>query len=277
MVLLKMAIVLFFVGVGALYVKPENWTTDFIPNGFKGISSAGAVVFFAYIGFDAVSTAAEETRRPQRDMPIGIIASLVVCTIIYVAVALVMTGMMKWNQYSGVADPLAHAFQARGMKWTASVIAFGAVFATTSVLLVFQLGQPRIFFSMARDGLLPAWAARVHPKYRTPHIPTILTGVFVAGLAAVTNINEMADVCSIGTLFAFILVAVGIIVLRRIDPDRPRPFRTPWVPLVPLAAIVTCGYIMLSLPAAAWIRFVGWLVFGLVIYFSYGIRRSRET
>jgi APA family basic amino acid/polyamine antiporter len=161
------------------------------------------------------------------------------------------------------------------MNWTAGIISFGAVFATTSVLIVFQLGQPRIFFSMARDGLLPPWAAKVHPKYRTPHITTILTGVFVAGFAAVTNIDEVVDLCNIGTLFAFVLVALGILVLRRTDPGRPRPFRTPLVPWVPLLAILTCGYLMAAQPRVTWVRFVIWLVVGLVLYFCYGIRRSR--
>jgi APA family basic amino acid/polyamine antiporter len=274
MVLIKLAIIFFFVAVGAFYVKPENWT-PFAPTGFKGISSAAAIIFFAYIGFDAVSTAAEESRNPQRDMPIGIISSLVVCTIIYIAVALVLTGMVKWDQFSGVADPLAKAFSDRGMNWTAGVISFGAVFATTSVLLVFQLGQPRIFFSMARDGLLPPWAAKVHPRFRTPHVTTILTGVFVAGFAAVTNINEVVELCNIGTLFAFVLVAAAVILLRRTDPDRPRPFRTPFVPWVPLLAIISCGYLMLELPWVTWWRFLVWLGVGLVIYFLYGIRRSR--
>jgi APA family basic amino acid/polyamine antiporter len=276
MVVLKLAVIAFFVGVGAFYIRPENWV-PFAPNGLAGISSAAGVIFFAYIGFDAVSTAAEETRRPQRDMPIGMIASLVICTVIYVAVAIVLTGMLPWEQFRGAADPLAKAFSERGMTWTAGIISFGAVVATTSVLLVFQLGQPRIFFSMSRDGLLPGWASRVHPKYRTPHIPTILTGVFVAGLSAVMNINEMADVCSIGTLFAFIIVAGGILVLRRTDPSRPRPFRTPWVPFVPLAAILTCGALMFTLPKAAWLRFVGWMIVGLLLYFAYGRRRSRLT
>jgi APA family basic amino acid/polyamine antiporter len=274
MVILKLAIVAFFVAVGACYVKPANWT-PFAPHGLAGISSAGASIFFAYIGFDAVSTAAEETRNPQRNVPIGIMASLILCTIIYIAVALVLTGMVKWDQFTGVADPLAKAFSVRGMNWTAGIISFGAVFATTSVLIVFQLGQPRIFFSMARDGLLPAWAAKVHPKYRTPHVTTILTGVFVAVFAAVTNIDEVVDLCNIGTLFAFVLVAAGILVLRRRDPDRPRPFRTPLVPWVPLLAILTCGYLMAVQPRVTWVRFVVWLVVGLVLYFCYGFRRSR--
>jgi basic amino acid/polyamine antiporter, APA family len=274
MVVLKLVIIAFFVAVGACYVRPANWT-PFAPNGFAGVSSAAAIIFFAYIGFDAVSTAAEECRNPKRDLPIGIIASLVVCTIIYVAVALVLTGMVRWDQFTGVADPLAKAFSDRGMNWTAGIISFGAVFATTSVLLVFQLGQPRIFFSMARDGLLPAWAAKVHPKYRTPHVTTILTGVFVAVFAAVTNINEVVELCNIGTLFAFVLVAAGIMILRRTDPDRERPFRTPFVPWVPLAAIVCCGYLMIELPLVTWVRFVVWLVLGLVFYFAYGFRHSR--
>ena len=273
MVWLKLAIIAFFVAVGSFYVKPENWH-PFFPNSFTGVSKAAAIIFFAYIGFDAVSTAAEETRNPQRDMPIGIIESLVVCTVVYISVALVLTGMVKWDQFSGVADPLAKAFQDRGMNWTAGVISFGAVFATTSVLLVFQLGQPRILFSMSRDGLLPAWASKVHPKYRTPHISTIWTGVFVAGFAAVSNIEEVAVLCNIGTLFAFVLVAVGVLVLRKTDPDRPRPFRTPLVPWVPICAILSCGYLMAELNWVTWLRFFGWLALGMVIYFMYGYRRA---
>jgi APA family basic amino acid/polyamine antiporter len=275
MVVLKLAIIAVFVGVGAFYIQPANWH-PFAPTGFRGISSAAGTIFFAYIGFDAVSTAAEETRDPQRNLPIGMIASLIVCTIIYIAVALVLTGMLPWKQFASTADPLAEAFRGRGMTWTATLISFGAVFATTSVLLVFQLGQPRIFFSMARDGLLPAWAARVHPRFRTPYIPTILTGIGVASVAAVANIDEMADVCSIGTLFAFVLVAAGIIVLRRTAPDRPRPFRAPWVPWVPLGAIATCAYLMCELPPMAWKRFVGWMVIGLLIYFGYSRRQARR-
>jgi APA family basic amino acid/polyamine antiporter len=274
MVLLKLAIIGFFVIAGACYVKPEHWT-PFAPNGFAGISSAAAIIFFAYIGFDAVSTAAEEARNPQRDMPIAIIASLVVCTIIYIVVALVLTGMVPWHQLSGVADPLAKAFMDRGLNWSAGIIAFGAVFATTSVLIVFQLGQPRILFSMARDGLLPPWAARVHPRFRTPHTMTILTGVFVAGFAAVTNINEVVELCNIGTLFAFVLVAAGVILLRRTEPGRERPFRTPLVPWIPLAAILSCGYLMAELPRVTWLRFLIWLGVGLAFYFLYSFRHSR--
>jgi APA family basic amino acid/polyamine antiporter len=272
MVGLKLVIIAFFVIVGSFYVKPANWV-PFAPNGFRGVSAAAAIIFFAYIGFDAISTAAEETRNPQRDMPIGMIASLVICTVIYILVAVVLTGLLKWSQL-GTAEPLATAFSANGMNWAAGVISLGAVFATTSVLVVFQLGQPRIFFSMARDGLLPPWAAKVHPKYRTPYITTILTGVVVATFASVLNINEVVELTNIGTLFAFVLVALGIILLRRTDPHRPRPFRTPFVPVTPLLAILMCGYLMLQLPWVTWVRFVLWLAIGLVIYAGYGVRHS---
>jgi basic amino acid/polyamine antiporter, APA family len=275
MVVLKLAIIGLFVGVGSFYVAPDNWT-PFAPNGFKGITLAVGAVFFAYIGFDAISTAAEETRDPQRNMPIGIIASLIVCTIIYVVVALVLTGMVSWDRFAGSADPLAKAFYERGQNWIAGIIALGAVFATTSVLLVFQLGQPRIFLAMARDRLLPDWAGRVHQRFRTPHVATMLSGAAVASLAATANIDETADVCSIGTLFAFIVVAAGVIVLRLTQPQRARTFRTPLFPWVPIAAIVSCSLVMLQLPRAAWIRFGIWLVVGLVIYFLYGHRRSNE-
>jgi APA family basic amino acid/polyamine antiporter len=273
MVILKLAVIAFFLLVGFFYVRPEHWT-PFAPNGFAGISSAAAIIFFAYIGFDAVSTAAEETKNPQRDMPIGMIASLVVCTVIYILVAVVLTGLLPWQQL-GTAEPLATAFSALGMNWTAAIISLGAVFATTSVLVVFQLGQPRIFFSMARDGLLPPWAARVHPVYRTPHITTILTGVAVGLSAGLANIDEIVQLTNIGTLFAFVLVAAGILVLRRTDPDRHRPFRTPWVPFVPIAAILSCGYLMFALPWVTWVRFMIWLAIGAVFYFLYGIRHSQ--
>jgi len=269
----KILIVLFFVGLGAFYFRPENWS-HFAPNGLKGISSAAAIIFFAYIGFDAVSTAAEETRNPQRDMPIGILGSLVICTILYVAVAIVLTGMVKWNTL-GNPEPLAFAFSSLGMNWVAGIIALGAVLATTSALVPFQAGQPRIFFSMGRDGLLPPLFAKVHPRFRTPHVATLLTGFIVAGCSSVANINELVELTNIGTLFAFALVALGILILRRTDPNHPRPFRTPLVPWVPLATIACCVYLMAQLPAVTWKRFFYWMVAGLVIYFFYGFRRSR--
>jgi basic amino acid/polyamine antiporter, APA family len=275
MVTIKLVFLGFFLVVGAFYVKPENWT-PFQPNGLAGISSAAAIIFFAYIGFDAISTAAEETRNPQRNLPIGILASLAVCTLIYIAVAVVLTGLVPWQQL-GTAEPLATALAARGLHASAGIISFGALLATTSVLLVFQLGQVRIFFAMGRDGLLPAWAARVHPRYRTPHINTLIVGLVVAAFAGFSNINEMADLCNIGTLFAFILVAIGIVVLRRTHPTWPRPFRAPFFPWVPAGAVVTCAYLMLQLPVVAWARFGIWLVIGLAIYFSYGARRTRPS
>jgi APA family basic amino acid/polyamine antiporter len=273
LVVLKLAVVFFFLALGAFYVEPKNWT-PFAPNGFAGISSAAAIIFFAYIGFDAVSTAAEETKNPQRDLPVGILASLVICTVIYIAVALVLTGLTSWTKL-GTAEPLATALVERGLGWVAGIVAVGALLANTSVLIPFQVGQPRIFFAMARDGLLPAWAARVHPRFRTPHVTTILTGLFVAVFASVTNINEMVELTNIGTLFAFILVAVGVIVLRRTEPDRPRPFRAPLVPWVPLAAIGCCGFLMAQLPRVTWVRFALWLGIGLMVYFLYGVNRSK--
>jgi APA family basic amino acid/polyamine antiporter len=269
----KLLIIGFFVVLGAFYVKPENWS-PFMPNGFAGVSAAAAIIFFAYIGFDAVSTASEEARNPQRDMPIGILGSLVVCTVIYLAVAVVLTGMAPWNTL-GNAEPLAYAFSALSLHWIAGVIALGAVLATTSALVPFQVGQVRIFFAMARDGLLPAWAARVHPRWRTPHITTILTGLFVAAFSSLANINELVELTNIGTLLAFILVAAGILILRRTDPHRPRPFRAPWVPFVPVMAILCCGYLMFKLPLITWLTFFGWMAVGLVFYFGYGFRRSK--
>jgi APA family basic amino acid/polyamine antiporter len=275
MVAIKVGIIGLFLFVGLHYVRPAQWTTpSFSPNGVKGISVGAAIIFFSYIGFDAVSTAAEEAKRPQRDVPIGIIASLIVCTILYVAIALVLTGIIPWDQLN-VPDPLAVALQYIHADWAAGVLALGAVAAMTSVLLVFQLGQARIFMSMARDGLLPPWAARVHPRFQTPHITTIITGVFVAVSAAFAPIGWVLELTNIGTLFAFILVALGIIVLRRRDPDRPRPFRTPWVPFLPLVSALFCLYLMLNLPLLTWLRFGLWMAIGAVIYWLYGMQHSR--
>ena len=283
MVILKIAIILFFITVGIFLIKPDNWTNPalggFAPNGFKGVSAAAAIIFFSYIGFDAVSTAAEEAKTPAKDMPFGIIMSLLICTVLYIALSLVMTGMAQWDKL-GTAEPMitALAFAEGPPKLiTASrfIVALGAVIAMGSVLLVFQLGQPRIFFSMARDGLLPKFFTKVHPKYKTPWVGTILTGIFVAVFAGFANIAEVVDLTNIGTLFAFVLVSLGVIVLRYIDPTRVRPFRVPWVPVTPLISIVACIYLMLQLPKLTWIRFGIWLAIGLVIYFLYGIRHSR--
>jgi APA family basic amino acid/polyamine antiporter len=274
MVALKIVILIFFIAVGAFYVKPANWT-PFAPNGWAGIGSGAALIFFAYIGFDAVSTAAEECRNPQKDMPIGMIGSLAICTVMYIAVALVLTGLVPLPEIRGSAEPLAKAFSLLGMNWASGIVAFGAVIATTAVLLVFQLGQARIFFSMARDGLLPKSFAAVHPRYRTPHVTTIWIGVAVALLAAFANLDVFVELTNIGTLFAFVLVCAAVLVLRRRDPRRHRPFRTPLVPLVPLMGIAICIYLMVNLPFATWVRFGVWLAAGLVIYFLYGSRHSR--
>jgi APA family basic amino acid/polyamine antiporter len=273
MVLLKLVILLFFIAIGAFWVQPENWR-PFAPNGWEGIATGAALIFFAYIGFDAVSTAAEEAKQPQRDLPKAMIYSLIVTSIIYMVVTLVMTGLVPWDQH-GTADPLAAAFQERGYNWAAGIISFGAVIAMASVLLVFQLGQPRIFFSMARDGLLPPFAAKIHPKYRTPHITTILTGAFVAFFAAFANINEVIELTNIGTLFAFVLVAIGVLILRKVDPDRPRPFRAPAIWVVAPMAVLSCGYLMIQLPGITWMRFGIWLAAGLVLYALYGYGHSR--
>ena len=285
MVCIKILVLLFFIVIALYFVSPggmvKNWS-PFQPNGWKGTFTGAALVFFAYIGFDAVSTVAEETKNPSRDLPVGIIASLVICTIFYVLVAAVFTGIMPYSELvqrlaTEQAEPLTMALNhvAPQATWASAIVAFGSVVAHTAVLLVFQLGQPRIFFSMARDGLLPSVFASVHPKYKTPHVTTILTGVVVGGFAAVMSIDEMVDLTNIGTLFAFVLVCVGIIILRYKDPSRARPFRVPfgtW--LIPTLGAVSCIFLMYYLPPASWWRFIGWLMLGMSVYLSYGYVRS---
>ena len=283
MVLLKLLVLGFFVVVGWAYVRPENFQ-PFLPNGWSGVQAGAAIVFFAYIGFDAVSTVAEETRRPARDLPIGIIGSLIISTLIYILVAAVFTGIIPYDALkqklaTEQAEPLTMALQYANIdRWGnlfVGIVAFGSVVAHTAVLLVFQLGQPRIFFSMARDGLLPQSFAKVHPRFRTPHVTTILTGIVVGVCAMFTSIDEMVDLTNIGTLFAFIIVCLGILVLRYREPDRYRAFRTPFVPLVPVLGVISCVYLMLGLPWITWVRFGLWLLVGMVVYFFYGFRRSR--
>ncbi len=275
MVAIKIGIIGLFLFVGLKFVRPEQWhSPSFAPNGLKGIGAGAAIIFFSYIGFDAVSTASEEAKNPQKDIPVGIIASLILCTLLYIAIALILTGLIPWDKLN-VPDPLAVALQYIHADWAAGVLALGAVAAMTSVLLVFQLGQARIFMSMARDGLLPPWAAKVHPKYKTPHITTIITGIFVGLFAAFAPIGIVLELTNIGTLFAFILVAAGIVVLRKAEPDRPRPFRTPFVPWLPYLSIAFCAYLIYNLPVVTWLRFVGWMAIGAVIYFMYGVRHSR--
>ena len=271
-VIIKVAVVVFVIAFGAFMVHPTNWS-PFLPTGFGGVMSGAAIVFFAFIGFDAVSTTAEETKNPQRDMPIGIIASLIICTVLYVLMAAVITGMRTYTTYFG--DPAAVATAFAAYPVAQALISAGAIAGITSVLLVFQLGQPRIFMAMARDGLLWPWFARIHPRFRTPHNTTIVTGIVVAGVAMLSSISWLADLTNIGTLFAFVLVCIGVIVLRKTAPQRPRPFRVPMVPLFPILGVLFCFVLMLSLPLETWGRFFGWLLIGLCIYFFYGASHSK--
>ncbi len=272
MVVVKLLVLGLFVGLGAMHIDTANYT-PFAPNGWRGIHQGAAIVFFAYIGFDAISTAAEETKNPQRNMPIGILTGLAICTLIYVIVGIVATGIVPYTQLRA-ADPLARALELAGLPIASWFVAFGAVVSLSAVLLVFQYGQPRIFLAMARDGLLPRWASKIHPKYRTPHVTTVITGLVVAGGALVADENEIYDLTNIGTLFAFAIVCIGVLVLRYKDPDRPRPFRVPFVwGVAPLGA-AACVYVMIGLPPHAWERFGLWLLAGLALYFLYGYRKS---
>jgi len=273
MVFIKLVTVLVFILVGISHVTPANWS-PFMPFGFKGVMAGAAIVFFAYIGFDAISTAAEETKDPQRNMPIGIILSLAICTILYIAVAAVLTGMVSYKELNHPA-PVAHALMLTGFRWGSALVSAGALAGITSVLLVMLMGQPRIFFSMSRDGLLWPWISKVHPRFRTPYISQILTGITVASFAGFIDIGTAAELCNIGTLFAFTIVCAGVVVLRQTHPELTRSFRCPLVPLVPLLGMVFCAWLMLSLPKITWIRFVVWLLTGFCIYFFYGIRHSR--
>ncbi|MGH9239231.1 MAG: APC family permease [Vicinamibacterales bacterium] len=273
MVVIKLLALGLFVGVGVMNVNADNYT-PFAPNGFAGIHQGAAIVFFAYIGFDAISTAAEETKNPQRNLPIGILGGLAICTLIYVIVGAVLTGLVPYGQLA-VADPLAKALELAGYSRVGWIVALGAAVSMAAVLLVFQYGQPRIFFSMARDGLLPAWAARVDPKTRIPWTTTLVTGLAVAAGSLIGDAAETYDLTNIGTLFAFSLVCAGVLVLRVKEPDRPRPFRVPAVWLVAPLGVFACLFVMTGLPYQAWERFGIWLIIGTALYVAYGYRHSR--
>ncbi len=270
---LKLAVILFFIAVGTPAVSPGNWS-PFMPQGFAGVGAAAAIIFFAYIGFDAVSTTAEEARNPQRDLPIGIIASLAICTVLYISVAAVLTGLVPHTQID-VHAPVADALRLVGFKWGAAIVAIGAVAGITSVLVVMMLGQIRVFFAMSRDRLLGPWLSAVHPRFGTPHHATIVTGVGVAILSALIPIGDAADMTNIGTLFAFVLVCIGVIILRYTKPHLARPFRLPFMPLVPILGLTACLGLMCFLPWLTWMRFGVWTIIGILVYASYGLRHSK--
>src|SRR5580765_1255651 len=281
-VIIKLTVVFLFIAFGMAYINRENWE-PFIPAatgpgkyGWDGVVRGAGVIFFAYIGFDAVSTAAQETRNPQRDMPIGILGSLAICTVLYIAVALVLTGIVNYTQLN-VPDPIAVGINAAGpgLAWLRPVVKIGAIAGLSSVILVMLLGQPRIFYSMSKDGLLPPVFSRVHPKFRTPYLASAVTGVAAMVFAGLLPIGLLGELVSIGTLLAFAIVCAGVLVLRYTDPDRPRPFRTPLVPFVPVAGIAACFYLMSGLPVDTWARLVVWMALGLAIYFLYGRRHSK--
>ena len=292
-VVIKVAVVLIVIASGALFIDRANWHPFIPPNtgtfgeyGWSGILRGAGVIFFAYIGFDAVSTSAQEARNPQRDLPRGILGSLVICTVLYVLVSGVMVGLVPYKAMLNQPAPLvlsveAAADRAIGTPWQSMMavvrvlVTVGALAGLSSVMLVMMLAQPRIFLAMARDGLLPAWASRIHPRYHTPHVSTIVTGVVVAIAAGLTPIATLGNLVSIGTLMAFVIVSLGVIVLRRTRPDLPRPFRMPFVPLLPLLSAAVSLLLMLGLPRSTWERLIIWMVIGVVLYFAYGYRRSR--
>ena len=277
-VVIKVSVVLFVIGLGLHYVNTANWGTSwssFAPFGFSGIGAGAAYIFFAYIGFDAVSTTAQEAKNPQRDLPIGIIASLLVCTVLYILVAGVLTGMVPWGDVN-IEAPIARAFLDRGLTGASHIITLGALAGLTSVMLVMLLGQTRVLYSMANDGLLPKkFFADIHPKFRTPWKNTMLVGLIAAIVGSVTPIDDIGKMVNIGTLLAFVIVCIAIMVLRHTNPAQPRPFRTPWVPVVPILGIGFNGYMMYKLGWVNWARLIVWLVIGLVIYFTYSRHHSR--
>jgi APA family basic amino acid/polyamine antiporter len=277
-VMIKVAVVLFVIAVGSHYIHRANWGYDwatFAPMGFGGIGAGAAYIFFAYIGFDAVSTTAQEAKNPQRDLPIGIIASLLVCTALYIAVAAVLTGMVPWRDVN-IEAPIARAFMDAGLTSASHIITLGALAGLTSVMLVMLLGQTRVLYSMANDGLLPKkFFAAIHPRFRTPWKNTLLVGMLAAIVGALTPIDDIGKMVNIGTLLAFVIVCIAVMVLRRTNPGQARPFRTPWVPFVPIMGIVFNGYMMIKLGWINWARLIIWLIIGMVVYYTYSRKHSR--
>jgi len=280
MVLIKITAILIFIFAGISFIHPANYH-PFSPNGFSGVLAGGSIIFFTYIGFDSVSTASEECKAPQRDVPIGILATLVVCTILYIGVAVVLTGLVPWQSIAGDGAPVVNALKrvsltpdGHPLHWVRLIVLLGAIVGMISSILVFQLGQARVWFAMSRDRLLPTAFSRVHPKFRTPAFATWVAGVLVAIPAGLFDVGTFAEMSNIGTLFAFVLVSIGVLVLRYKDPTRRRGFRVPGGPIVPVLSVLFCTLLMAGLPAKTWLRFFSWLVIGLIVYFTYSRKRS---
>jgi APA family basic amino acid/polyamine antiporter len=280
-VVIKVSVVVVFIVAGAFYVRPEHWTPFIPPNsgefgrfGYSGIVRGAAVVFFAYMGFDAVTTAAQEAKNPQRDLPIGILGSLAGCAVLYMLVAIVLTGLVPYAALD-VPDPIAVGVDATGLRWLSPLVKLGAIGGLSTVILVGMLAQSRIFYTMSQDGLLPPWVGELHPRLRTPHRITLVTGVVMALMAAFLPIGVLGELVSMGTLLTFVIVCAGVVILRRTRPELPRPFRTPWSPLVPALGMLTCGYLMSGLPADTWLRLIGYLALGTAVYLAYGRTHSK--
>jgi APA family basic amino acid/polyamine antiporter len=274
MVAIKVTVVLLVIAVGVFHVTPANWH-PFMPNGWSGVFGAAAVMFFAFIGFDSVSSAAEEVKNPKRDLPIGIIASLGVCAVLYIAVAAIVTGIVPSAQFAHISHPVSYALQVAGQPWVAGLIDLGAVLGMLTVILVMAYGQTRVIFAMSRDGLLPAALSRVHPRFATPFLTTWLCGIFFGLIGALVPLDVLAELINIGTLAAFSMVSIAVLILRRTHPELPRAFRCPGVPVVPVLAVASCVFLMVNLAGITWTAFLVWLALGMTIYFGYSRRRSK--